>query len=166
MYILDLPPTHPWTPTQAWQLITLLAHTPSLRYNELLQHDLLKTSPDSTLQSLETAELISIVSINGRPSAIKPGKPVYKAAFEKLVADEALAARMDLEVLAQLIGVESRTIEKCEAELGLLGGFPGRPGEVRPRVEWLLRKLGGSQAKVEGYERDGVRLKKVLGRVF
>lgn len=73
---------------------------------------------------------------------------------------------MDLEVLAQLIGVESRTIEKCEAELGLLGGFPGRPGEVRPRVEWLLRKLGGSQAKVEGYERDGVRLKKVLGRVF
>lgn len=141
MYILDIPSTHPWTPTLAWHLIKTLASSPAtgIRYNELLQHDLLKSSPltpDSTLQSLETAELISIVSINGRPSAIKPGKPVYKAAFDKLVNDEALAARMDLEVLDVLKGVESKTIDKCEAELGLLGALPGGRAEVGGRVRW------------------------------
>ena len=170
MYILDLPPTHPWAPSQAWLLIKLLAATkPSsqgLRYNELLQNDLLKSSPDATLQSLENAELISIISINGRPSAVKPGKPVYKAAFEKLVADEVLAARMDLEALKELTSVENKAIEKYEAELGLLGALPGAPGEVKPRVRWLLGKLKGSQDKVEGYEKEGGRLKRILGREF
>lgn len=172
MYILDLSPsTHPWTPSQAWLLIKSLAASPSLRYNEVLLSDILKTSSgssgDTILQSLEQAELISILSSpNGRPYAIKAGKPVYQAAFKKLVEDEVLRARLDLVILGELVKGETATIEKCEQELKLLGGLPGQPREVRPRVKALLGKIWTSQEKVEGYERESGALKKVLGREF
>ncbi|KAI4184480.1 MAG: hypothetical protein LQ348_004546, partial [Seirophora lacunosa] len=131
MYILDVDQasSRHWTPEQAWLLIKRLACNPSLRYNELLLSDTFKPSADGsggepTLRALEQAELIAIVSANGRPCSIKPGKPVYAAAFRQLTADHVLAARLDLAVLAQLIKLESAAIEKAEAELALLGGLP------------------------------------------
>ncbi|KAI4276043.1 MAG: hypothetical protein L6R35_006236, partial [Caloplaca aegaea] len=102
MYILDVDQTSSrhWTPEQAWLLIKSLASAPSLRYNELLLSDTFKTSPgggEPTLRALEQAELIAIVSSHGgRPHSIKPGKPVYAAAFRQLTADTVLAARLDL----------------------------------------------------------------------
>ena len=172
MYILDLSPsTHLWTPSQAWLIIKSLATTPSLRYNELLLSDTIKSSPsgasgDSILQALEQAELITILSSNGRPHAVKPGKPVYQAAFKRLVEDEVLRARLDLGIIGELTKVEIATIDKCEQELKLLGELPGQPSEVRPRVKFLLGKIWGRQEKVEGYERESGVLKKVLGRDF
>lgn len=173
MYILDLAPsTHPWTPSQAWLLIKSLAASPSLRYNELLLSDILKSSPsgssgDTILQSLEQAELITILSSpNGRPYAVRPGKPVYQAAFKRLVEDEVLRARLDLGILGELTKIETATIDKCEQELKLLGELPGQPSEIRPRVKSLLGKIWTSQEKVEGFERESVTLKKLLGREF
>ena len=87
---------------------------------------------------------------------------MYQAAFRYLVADEVLKARLDLATLGQLIKLETAAIERFEAELGLLGGLPGRPGEVGGRVRWLLGKLGEGQRKVEGYEGESARLKGVL----
>lgn len=166
MYILDVDESnHPWTPEQAWLLVKSLAATPSLRYNELLLSDTFK-SGEPTLHALEQAELITIISCNGRPHSIKPGKPVYMAAFRQLTADKVLAARLDLAVLNQLIKIETGTIEKVEAELALLGGLPGQGREVSHRVKWLLGKMQASQGKVEGYETEGVGLKRVLQRDF
>ena len=34
---------------------------------------------------MEQAELVSIGTHNGRPSVIRPGRPVFKYVFEKLV---------------------------------------------------------------------------------
>ncbi|KAL9011769.1 MAG: hypothetical protein Q9173_003416 [Seirophora scorigena] len=173
MYILDVDQasSRHWTPEHAWLLIKRLACTPSLRYNELLLSDTFKASADGsggepTLRALEQAELIAIVSANGRPHSIKPGKPVYAAAFRQLTADHVLAARLDLAVLAQLIKIETGAIEKAEAELALLGGLPGQGREVSARVKWLLGKMQASQGKVEGYEREGAALKKVLQKEF
>ncbi|KAL8649999.1 MAG: hypothetical protein Q9210_004077, partial [Variospora velana] len=93
MYILDVDQTSSrhWTPEQAWLLVKSLASAPSLRYNELLLSDTFKSSPgggEPTLRALEQAELIAIVSSHGgRPHSIKPGKPVYAAAFRQLTAD-------------------------------------------------------------------------------
>ncbi|KAL8716081.1 MAG: hypothetical protein Q9225_006239 [Loekoesia sp. 1 TL-2023] len=168
MYVLDIDrTTRPWTPEQAWLLIKSLAFTPSLRYNELLLSDTFKADGgEPTLRALEQAELITVVSSNGRPHSIKPGKPVYQAAFRQLTEDKVLAARLDLAVLNQLIALESKAIEKAEAELGLLGGLPGQGREVKSRVKWLLGKLQTSQGKVEAYEREGAVLKKVLQKEF
>lgn len=171
MYILDIGTassngaTRSWTPEQAWLLIKSLATTPSLRYNELLLSDTFKSS-DGALLALEQFELITIVSQNGRPHSIKPGKPVYQAAFKQLVADRVLKARLDLAVLTQLIGIETKAIDKAEAELALLGGLPGQPREVKSRVMWLLAKMQASQGKVEGWEKEGKALKEVLAKEY
>ena len=37
------------------------------------------------LRNMEHAELITITTQDGRPSTIRPGKPVYKYVFERVV---------------------------------------------------------------------------------
>lgn len=194
MYILDVNRTdRAWTPEQAWLLIKSLAANPSIRYNDLLLSDIYKSSfsrnttnnntttstGESTLQALEQAELITITSsTNGRPSSIKPGRPIFAAAFERLIEDRVLTARMDLAILSQLVKIETQAIEKCEAELNLLaqlhGSGSGTGGgraslvvaELRPRVDWLLKKMGKAQMVVERYERESDLLKAVLKEEF
>jgi hypothetical protein len=154
-----------WSPEQAWLLIKQLAESErgSLRYNEVLLSDTFKISGDAVLQALEQAELISIVvSPNGRPRSIRPGKPVYLPAFKRLTEDPVLSSRLDMAILAELIKIESATIDKCENELKLLGKLPTNPWEVAPRIQWLLNKVQGSQIKIENYEQQTGALKKIL----
>jgi len=159
-----------WTPTQAWLLIRLLASTDTLRYNEvLLAIDALKspnpTPPDAVLQALEQAELITIVAApNGRPSAVKPGKPVFAPAFRLLRADRVLGARLDALLLAEQVKAETAAIRAAEEELRLLGELGRRSwsGELGARVEYLLKKLQASQAKIERFEREAGVAKGVL----
>jgi RNA12 protein len=162
-----------WTPVQAWLLIKQLAvaENASLRYNEIVLDDSFKAAatggPDQVLQALEQAELINIVvAANGRPQTIRPGKPVYHAAFQRLTEDKVLKARLDLAIAADLIKVETATIDKCESELKLLGELPKQPGELTPRIRWLLGKISTSQSKVEQYEKDQARLKITLKSEF
>lgn len=155
-----------WTPDQAWVLIKSLAAQPegeTLKYNAVLLDDAFKNNGDGVLQALEQAELISIVSSgNGRPYAIKPGKPVFQPAFQKLVGDTVLRSKMDLLVLGNLIKGATADIEKAEGELRLLGELPSQPREVVGRVRYLLGKLAGAQVKVEQMEAESGELKKVL----
>lgn len=153
-----------WSPEQAWLLIKELAKNESLRYNELLLSDVFSTNGEKTVRALEQAELITIVSsASGRPSQIRPGKPVYHPAFKRLTEDKVLKSRMDLAILKELVKVESATIEKCETELLKLSEIEGRPAMLAGRVQYLLAKLQKSQDKVENYEGEMVVLKKVLG---
>lgn len=170
MFLLNIDSDKSYSPQQAWILVKKLASEPSIRYNELLLTDTYKRSPsggEATLQALEQAELISIVSgPGGRPSAIKPGKPVYAAAFRRLCQDKVLSARLDLKTLDELIKGEVEGIAKAEQELSVLGGFPGQPAEVKTRVRYLLRKVLAGQDKVEGYEWESKELKKILSEEF
>ncbi|KAG9950025.1 hypothetical protein KCU85_g3784, partial [Aureobasidium melanogenum] len=151
-----------WTPQQAWLLIKQLAKDQSIRYNEILLSDSYKAGGEKALAALEQAELIAIQSYNGRPYAIKPGRPVYQPAFEKLTEDKVLQSRMDLAVLAEGIKAESQSIDKYEQELRLLGELPRQPAELTSRVNYLLSKIMASQAKVEAYEKQSGELKKIL----
>lgn len=167
MYILDVDRSaRKWTPEQAWVLIKSLAAHPTLRYNELLLSDTYKSGGKSVLQALEQAELISILSSNGRPHSIHPGKPVYRAAFKQLTEDKVLRASLDLKGLGELIKMENQGIEKAEAELALLGSLPGQGKEVQDRVKWLLGKMAKAQGNIERYERESGNLKKVLERDY
>lgn len=169
MYILDANRANrAWTPEQAWLIIKSLAEKPCIRYNELLLSDTYKSGNggEATLQALEQAELISIISTNGRPRSIKPGRPVFAAAFKRLTEDHVLKARMDLAILSELIKLETQGIEKCETELDLLAKLPRRPPEVHGRINWLLKKMSAGQDKVEKYERESGELKGILQREF
>ena len=165
MYILDSAPRK-WSAEQAWLLVKLLAESESLRYNEILLNDIIKSGGEATLQALEQAEMITIISSNGRPTSIKPGKPVYSAAFQQLTEDHVLKARLDLSILSELIKIETQSIDKVEAELSLLGSLPGAPKQTKGRVSWLLGKLWASQDKVERYEKESGGLKKVLQQEY
>lgn len=152
-----------WTPEQAWTLVKMLAETDALRYNEIALSDAYKgADPDAVLQALEQAELVTIVSANGRPASIRAGKPVYLAAFRQLTSDAVLRARLDLAVLTQRIKIESGNVEKYEDELLLLGRLPRQPAELGGRVRFLLGKTAASQGRIERYEREAGELKKVL----
>lgn len=169
MFLLDaeatpgVSPSRKWTPQQAWLLISSLAASPNdtLRYHELLLSDLYKESGETVLQALENAELIAVGSAHGRPRSIRPGKPVYSAAFKKLTDDPVLRSRMDLALLTQLIGIENATVAKVENELKLLQETNAR-GSLASRVEWLLAKAAKSQEKIQEYEVKSEKMKKVL----
>jgi hypothetical protein len=156
-----------WNAEQAWFLIKELAQKESLKYNEVLIDDILKTGGESVLRALEQAELISIVSgANGRPSIIKPGKPVYHPAFKRLTEDKVLKSRLDLAILTHLTKIENATIDKCENELLLLSKLKNQPAQTAGRINYLLTKLMTSQNKVEKYETEIKGLKKVLGNEY
>jgi len=153
-----------FTPSQAWVLVTKLAEadTGSLRYNEVLLNPMYGGGGDRALAALEQAEFITIQSNAGRPYAIRPGRPVYAAAFQKLVEDKVLRSRMDLAVLSECIKQENTSIDKAEQELHLLGELPKQPPELGGRIQWLLGKIMTSQGKVENWEKEQAILKKIL----
>ncbi|KAH8712185.1 RNA12 protein-domain-containing protein [Phaeosphaeriaceae sp. PMI808] len=156
-----------WNADQAWMLIKEIANNGTLRYNEVLLNDLLKTGGESVLRALEQSELITIVSgPNGRPSIIGPGKPVYHAAFKRLAEDKVLKSHLDLDILTNLTKIENATIDKCENELLILSKLRNQPALTAGRVQYLLMKLSTSQTKVEKYEVEIKGLKKVLGEEY
>ncbi|KZF20614.1 hypothetical protein L228DRAFT_249385 [Xylona heveae TC161] len=155
-----------WTQEQAWLLIKQLAEKDSLRYNEVLLSDTYKSGGEDALRALEQAELITIISANGRPYSIKPGKPVYQAAFKTLIGDRVLNSRLDLGILTELIKIETASIDKYEGELNRLGALPKQPSQLSSRISWLLDKIAGCQDRIMKYETDSVVLKKVLKTEF
>lgn len=164
MYLLDT--DRKWTPQQAWLLIKELANNETLKYNELLLHSLF-SGGEGVLQSLEQAELISITSKNGRPQSIKPGKPVYQAAFEYLTSDEVLKAKMDLAILGQLIAKENKDLDKAETELRLLAELGTNvSSDLKPRIRYLLGKVLASQQNVEKMEGEEGLMKKIMKEKF
>lgn len=156
--------TPQWTREQAWHIIKSLAHSRdgTLLYNKILLSDLFKSDGEATLRALEQAELISVGSDKGFPRWIKPGKPVYRAAFQRLIENKTLECRLDLLILAQLISNENKSIGKYEEELQLLGSLPKQPRELIPRIEWLLNKARNSQAKITRYEHESSVLQRGL----
>ena len=179
-----------WSAEQAWYLITLLttasaAPKPdpgintlsspegiehgSIRYSSLLLHPLFKSpSGEESVQSLAHSDLINILthpSGLGRPYAIRPGRPVYKAAFAKLLEDKVLKARMELAVSSALVKIEEGNMKDLEEELALLT-ICGGGREAGKRMEYLGKKMGVSQAKVEGYELQMEVYKKLLEQNF
>lgn len=155
-----------YTREQAWHLIKSLAQSQngSLLYTKVLLGELFTDNGEATLRALEQSELISIGTDKGFPRYIKPGKPVYRAAFQKLVGNKTLQGRLDLLILAQLISKEDSSIKKYEQELQLLGSLPKYPWELTSRIEWLLRKIHGSQAKILKLEGESAALSKMLQR--
>ncbi|CAG8906920.1 unnamed protein product [Penicillium egyptiacum] len=153
-----------WTREQAWYIIKSIANSKdgNLLYSKVLLGDIFKDNGEATLRALEQAELISIGTDKGFPRYVKPGKPVYRAAFQRLVANKTLQGRLDLLILSKLIGNENSSITKYEEELRVLGSLPKYPWELTSRIEWLLRKVHGSQAKILKYESESAALSKSL----
>lgn len=168
MFLLENPAhatTQPaWSREQVWHIIKALAESKTgvMPYNQILLSDLFKTNGEGILQSLEQAELLSIVSHNGCPQFVKPGKPILHVVFRRLTENKPLKIRLNLAIIAQLIGNQNKSVAKYEEELKLLGSLPKQPRELRDRIQWLLNKVHSAHAKIQRLEAESSELAKQL----
>ncbi|KAG0000752.1 mitochondrial escape protein 2, partial [Entomortierella chlamydospora] len=105
-----------WTPLQFWTLMKKLSSGEPAHFDELKVHPLFRNE-DAPFAALEQAELISIVHKNGRPFAVRPGKPIYTAAFQNILEDVGFCAVMEIESTSRLQKEEMANVAKWEAEL-------------------------------------------------
>ncbi|EEA23126.1 mitochondrial escape protein 2 [Talaromyces marneffei ATCC 18224] len=146
-----------WTREQAWYLIKTIAEDKngSVPYSNIIVSDLFNSADgERTLSALEQKELITVTAVNGRPAAIKPGRPIYHSAFKYLTQDDILRNRLDLGIVREMIARENQTIAKCEAELHLMGDPEKYPSDVKWRMRWVAKRLEDAHWRLEKFERQ------------
>jgi hypothetical protein len=137
---------------------------------------------------MEHAELIAIATDNGRPTTIRPGKPVYKYVFQQVargtlgnfhapaqaltcapVADSVFQATQDIAINEKLIASADGVVKACEQELLTLKEI--RAGEsswwsssTHRREKYLVNKMQAAGAKIEQLEKQNGELKKALAK--
>jgi len=160
--------TLPWTREQAWAVLKRLSKQAELPYHDVLL-DFPFKGDETALRSMEHAELISIGTHNSRPSTIRPGKPVYKWVFERLVNDPIFQATQDIAFNEKIVASAESTVKACEAELTTLKELGTAPSHwwggrtaASARADYLLQKMLDAEAKIETLERRNADLKKVL----
>ncbi|KAF8184984.1 RNA12 protein-domain-containing protein [Mycena galopus ATCC 62051] len=159
-----------WRREQAWSLFKQLSQKSELPYHEVLLEFPFK-GDEAPLRSMEHAELISIGTHNGRPSTIRPGKPVFRAVFERLVNDSIFQATQDIAFNEKVIAGAETIVKACEEELLSLKEI-GKDSEhwwsgntaSSTRSRYLLSKMQSSAMKIEFLERRNSELKKVLAK--
>ena len=151
-----------------------------VRYNEVLVHGrfagagVAGVKPEEALEALVGEDLVAFSGSSsavahphppsfpraslgrtaitaGRPVSIRPGRPIYQAAFRRLAEDKALAARMEMGALQKQITAATRGIESAENELAVLANV-GRTLETNGRVEYLMRSIERAQKGIEEKE--------------
>lgn len=160
----------PWSREQAWAVLRALASRDTVPYHEILVNSPFK-GEESPLRSMERAEMISVDTQNGRPSAIRPGRPIYRHVFQRLVDDPIFQASQDLASNTRLIDSAETTVRACEQELQVLRTI-GLDSEhwwsgataMGIRAKYLMDKMANAQGTLEKLEKHNGELKKVLAR--
>ncbi|KAG6879038.1 hypothetical protein C0992_005663 [Termitomyces sp. T32_za158] len=168
----------PWTREQAWTLIKLLSE-----HQEVSYYDVLISFPfkgdETSLRSMEHAELISIGT--RRPSTIRPGKPVLKWVFERLVnvtnetQDSTFRAIQEISLNERVISSAEKTIKDCEEELTAISAIASRTRlpwwhlgfgshGTSNRAKYLTEKIASNAKKITVLEKTNLKLKRVLAK--
>jgi len=162
----------PWTREQAWKIVKLLSKQSEVSYYDVLL-DVPFKGEESALREMEHCEIISIGTLNARPSVIKPGKPVLRWVFERLASDPIFAATQEISYNSKLISNYEKTIKNCEDELisveplateTSFGWIFPRYGSLQGRVRYLTSKLQSTQKKIEALEKINTDLRVILSR--
>ncbi|KAF7322646.1 hypothetical protein HMN09_00043200 [Mycena chlorophos] len=161
----------PWTREEAWALFKLLAKKSEVPYHDVLLEFPFKGN-ETALRAMEHAEIISIATHNGRPSAIIPGRPVYRYVFQRLVDDPIFQATQEIAFNEKLITSSESTIKTCEQELLSLKEIAGQESHwlwggntaTTARSRYLFSKMHAATLKIEALERKNTDLKKVLAK--
>jgi hypothetical protein len=103
-----------------------------------------------------------VTNVNGRPSTIKPGRPIYHSAFKYLTQDDILRNRLDLGIVREMISRENQKIAKYENELHLMGDPEKYPLDVKWRMRWVASRLEDAHWKLESLEKQSNTLVKFL----
>ncbi|KAJ3086849.1 mitochondrial escape protein 2 [Quaeritorhiza haematococci] len=155
----------PWSVVQFWKVVQLLAKYEEVNYDDLRFHSLFAGN-EMPIQHMENAGLIVVNQHNGRPSSIRAGRPVYRAAFSQMVADPKLSSTMGVMTAKSLIASEEIKIHKWEEEMrtltSVITGPDGRHAlvsrearrEMDARMDFLARMVGEAHKKVAGWDAE------------
>ncbi|KZV61714.1 hypothetical protein PENSPDRAFT_693157 [Peniophora sp. CONT] len=166
----------PWTRAQAWGVLRdlVLGKNGELPYAATLStHPFVGDGGEGALRAMERAEIVSISTVDGRPAAIRPGRPVLRYVFERLVADDVWRAAMEIEYNAPLVDKAESTVRKAEEELEQLGrigldkqSWFGLGGEsaTKSRAKYVFAKMKTAQSDLERLEKENAGWKKVLAK--
>ncbi|EGO21697.1 hypothetical protein SERLADRAFT_362954 [Serpula lacrymans var. lacrymans S7.9] len=161
----------PWSREQAWIVLKLLSKQVEIPYYDLLLEFPFK-GDELALRRMEHAELISINTRNGRPSTVRPGKPVLKYVFERVVNDSIFGATQDIWANEKVISSAENTVRACEQELLDLKDIAmaersslwGGKKASSERESYLFKKMASAETKIQTLEKQNIELKKVLRR--
>ena len=118
------------------------------------------------------------MSYVGRPSTIKPGKPVFRWVFDKLVQDPVFHASQEINFNDKDIAKQEATVKTCEEYLLLLweimkaepkplySWLISRSTATRQRARYVAEKMLKAERKLEGFERRNDVLKAGLANAF
>ncbi|KAF5324550.1 hypothetical protein D9611_004476 [Ephemerocybe angulata] len=167
----------PWSREQVWHIINLLSKKPEIAYYDIIA-DFPFKGDETALRNMEHAELISITTKDGRPSTIRPGKPVFRWVFDKLVQDPVFHAAQEINYNDKAIAKNESTVKACEEELRLLGEIMAsepkpwygwivsRRSAARERARYVAEKMLKAEKKVQALDRRNDALKKALANAF
>ncbi|KAJ2334635.1 mitochondrial escape protein 2, partial [Coemansia sp. RSA 2681] len=127
---------HTWSPEQFWYLLTELARHESVEYDRM-RNSALFAGNDSALLGLAEAQLITMVYDNDRPSRIRPGRPVFFAAFNRILDDPGFSSTMAIRMHKAFVGLETAKIRQAEEELALLDVFRASADAYNTRAQAL-----------------------------
>ncbi|KZV94062.1 hypothetical protein EXIGLDRAFT_835266 [Exidia glandulosa HHB12029] len=156
----------PWTREQAWSIVRQLANKNEISYFDVLLEFPFK-GDETALRALEHHELIAIHTRDGRPSSIRPGRPVHKFVFQRLVHDPVFQATQDLAYNEKAIASAEATVKTCEAEMSTLRELAGESSTRRAantRAKYVSAKMQAAQSKIEQLEYKNAALMKVITR--
>ncbi|KAJ1023023.1 hypothetical protein NDA13_005071 [Ustilago tritici] len=151
----------PWTRSQAWTIVQKLAKSGEVSYYGLLHNEF--KGNEGAIKALEQAEIISVRHHDGRPSAIRAGRPVMQEAIKLLVSDKVFNDTQTLMANAGAIESAEKSLQGIEKEIGdisaMIQGSPFKvasgagatmgavlpvPEEKKENNGGLLGFLGGS----------------------
>lgn len=119
---------------------------------------------------------LTLCSRAGRPSVIRPGKPVlYRHAFAQLLADDVFRSSIEYQNVTAAINSASADLKSASQGLielsqlfgnrdgkWVFGGGNALPREIEVRVTALLTKMRDSEEKLEKLGKQKEDLLKVL----
>ncbi|CEP20458.1 unnamed protein product [Cyberlindnera jadinii] len=146
---------------QAWVLIKMLADKEFVQYKDFINHPLFKSSPETSLVSLEQHGLISMTRDRGVICDIRPAKPLFRAAFKNLLDDSNTYSVLETAYLYRLIAFETGKIQKWEKELESLAWYTNKR-EFNSRMQYLANKIEGSNSTILDAEEQIKKLKSII----
>ncbi|KAG0680324.1 mitochondrial escape protein 2 [Pichia californica] len=144
--------------SQAWQVIKLLSQKPEVDYKDVFLLPMFKANTFKVLQSMENAELIRLVRVDGVVTKIIPAKPVFYYAFKEMVNDPEIYRAIEKECLLGKIEFETNRIRKFAEDLGKFKETP-EPKLFKERLKYLSGKIEAGTTVINECEQDMAKLK-------
>lgn len=143
--------------SQGWCMIKLLSKDGCVSFTDIQKLPLFKVNTYSILQSLENAELVSLIRDRGIIHKVKPSKPLYGIAFKDMVEDRTIYNSLESDYLKTMVVQMTAKVTKMEEEVARYRGLENSK-MFNERLKYLANKIGTLTASITKWEKEVVEL--------